>query len=483
MRFLSWTGIGLALALAGCVAGPDYVRPVAPASANGAFVATMAAVSTADAADDWWRLYRDPVLDRLIADALTANTDVRMAVARLARARAAERESAAARLPDVEAETSATYGRTSAVDTIPGNARRGRRIDLGLDVGYELDLFGRVSRSVEAGRDDTAASAADLDAVRIAVVAETTRAYADAASALARLQTETRAIALLDRSVTIMTHRVGIGLITPLEPARIAALRDQRRADVIAIEAERQAALFRLATLTGRPPADLPEIAAERSMPLVYDQPIPVGDGARLLARRPDVRAADRRLAAATARIGVATADLYPRITLGGALGSTGAGVDDLFGGGPLRWLAGPRISWDVTGVRARARIGQAQADQREALAAFDKTVLRALEETETALSDYAHLLARQQALRAARDQAQRAADITQAQLREGRVDTLAALDAERTLVQAQADVSRVTGRVSDAQIDLFRALGGRWQDAPLPRAESAGARVWVEQP
>src|SRR5690606_25072982 len=141
---------------------------------------------------------------------------------------------------------------------------------------------------------------------------------------------------LLDRSVALTARRAEVGLTTKLDTARVAALRDQRRADIPAIAAGRDAALFRLATMTGRAPAALPPIAGERQTTLRLDQPIPVGNGAALLARRPDVAAAERRLAAATARIGVATADLYPRISLGGSVGQTSSGLGDLFGGGPL---------------------------------------------------------------------------------------------------------------------------------------------------
>src|SRR5690606_16526446 len=137
-----------------------------------------------------------------------------------------------------------------------------------------------------------------------------------------------------------------------------------------------QAALFRLATLTGRAPAELPPIAGERSIGLEIREPIPVGDGAALLARRPDIRAAERRLAADTARIGVATADLYPRITLGASLGSTGADIGDVFTGGPLRWVLGPLLNWAFPNQEpARARIAAANAETQEALAAFDGTV------------------------------------------------------------------------------------------------------------
>ncbi len=245
----------------------------------------------------------------------------------------------------------------------------------------------------------------------------------------------------------------------------IRALRNQRQADVPTIAAERQAALFRLATLIGRPPAELPTAAAARTETLRLNQPIPVGDGAALLARRPDVRAAEQRLAATTARIGVATADLYPRISLGGSVGSTSTGLGNLFGAGPLNWLLGPLISWSVNPAKARARIAGAEADTQGALATFDGTVRIALEETETALSNYARALERRRALLVARDQAAIAARITRAQQREGQIDSLAQLDAERTSADAEAALALANALIARAQIDLFRALRGNWAD------------------
>lgn len=353
-----------ALVLAACAAGPDYVPPATAPAAAGPFVSTSSALDANTPADErWWRLYRDPVLDQLIADALAANTDVRVAVARLSRARANLREVRGDRLPQATAGASATYGRLPAIQRPPGAAREDWTIDTGIDLAYEVDLFGRISRGIEAARGDVLAADADADAVRVSVVAETTRAYADAASAAERLAVAERIVALLDRGLKVTQRRAEVGLTTGLDTARIAALRNQRQADVPALAAERQAALFRLATMTGRAPADLPAVAASRSETLRLDQPIPVGDGAALLARRPDVRAAERRLAAATARIGVATADLYPRISLGGSVGSTSNGLGNLFGAGPLGWLLGPLISWNVNPAKARARIAGAEAD------------------------------------------------------------------------------------------------------------------------
>lgn len=454
-----------ALALAGCTVGPDYVRPVTPTSASTPFIGSASpVVSTADANDRWWQLYNDPVLDSLIADALAANTDIRVAVARLERARAGLRGARADQLPQTGIGASGTYGRVAESQTLPGADREGWNVDIGLNVSYELDLFGRVHRGVEAAKGDIGAAEADADAVRIAVVADTTRAYADAAAAAERLAVAQQIVELLDQSVRITTGRFEAGRASRLDIIRQAALRDQRKADIPQLQAQREAALFRLATLTGRTPRELPDVAGTRTSSLKLDQPIPVGDGTALLARRPDVRAAERRLAADTARIGVATADLYPNITLGGSIGSTGTGLGDLFGAGPFNFLLGPLISWAFPNQEpARARIAASKADAAASLATFDGTVLRALEETETALSAYSREIERHAALATARDQAATAARISRARQREGQIDFLTVLDAERTFADAEAELAASTARVVERQIDLFRALGGNW--------------------
>ncbi len=455
------------LALAACAVGPDYKAPQSASTpaAAGAFVAAdSSAVSLDPVAPDWWRLYDDPVLDGLVADALQANTDVRVAVANIAKARAALRGARSDRLPQTGISAGADYGRLPEGQRAPGASREDWTVDAGLNVAYEVDLFGRVARSVEAARGDVAAAQADAEAVRVMVVSDTTLAYADAASGAARLDVARHIVDLLDRQVMLTGRRKEAGLATGLDLARITTLRDQRAADIPALEAERQAALFRLVTLTGRAPAELPAIAADRNISLEITDPIPVGDGAALLKRRPDIRAAERRLAADTARIGVATADLYPHITLGGSVGSTGTGLGDIFGGGPLRWLLGPLINWAFPNQEpARARIAAAEAETQASLARFDGTVLRALEETETALSGYARALEQRQALRAAREQAAKAARIVRAQREEGAADSLAWLDAERTAAEAEAALAAQDAAISRRQIALFRALAGGW--------------------
>ena len=448
-----------ALVLAACATGPDYARPATPSAAAGPFIAaeSPAVQQIAPVQGDWWRLYNDPVLDGLIADALAHNTDVRAAVARLAKARAALKEVKVDRLPQGGISAAATRGRD------PGQSDVTTSFGAGLDISYEVDLFGRVSRGVEAARGDVGAAQADADAVRVAIVAETARAYAEAANAAERLAVAQHIVELLDGSLKLTEKRVEVGLNSQLDTARIATLRNQRQAEIPAIAAERDNALFRLAMLTGRAPAELPQQAGARDLSLQLSRPIPVGDGTQLLARRPDVRAAERRLAAATARIGVATAELYPRVSLGGSLGASAGSVGNLFSN-PIGFILGPLISWSFSDhARARARVAGAEAGAQEALADFDGTVLRSLQETETALSAYANALQRLEALKAARNQAEVAANIVRAQQREGQVDSLALLDAERTFAESQAELAAMNGEVAAAQINLFRALGGGW--------------------
>lgn len=454
-----------ASALTACAAGPDFHTPATPKTAAAPFIGTVSpAVSTAAADDHWWRLYSDPVLEKLVADALSANTDIRVAVARLERARAQLRGARSDRLPSTSISGSPTYGRASQAQTLPGMDRENWTVDMGLDVAYEVDLFGRVKRSIEAARGDLGAAQGDTDAVRVAVVADTVRAYVDATASAQRIAVAQETVDLLDKSMRITNARFEAGRSDRLDVIRMTTLRDQQKALIPNLVADRNAALFRLATLTGRTPQDLPADVRDARVTPDLTQPIPVGDGQALLARRPDVRAAEQRLAADTARVGVATADLYPRITLGGSIGTTAIGGGNIFGGGPLNFLLGPLINWAFPNQEAnRAKIAAAKADGAASLATFDGTVLRALEETETALSTYANALERRATLKSARDEAARAARISLARQREGQIDFLTVLDALRTQAAADADLATANRAVAFAQVDLFRALGGGW--------------------
>ncbi|MBU2340843.1 MAG: TolC family protein [Alphaproteobacteria bacterium] len=458
------------LALSACATAPDPIASTLPPEAMSApfLSAEPGAVSPSPLPEDWWRLYSDPVLDELVADALLANTDIRQATARIERARTFLRGARAERLPQSGIAASTGYARLPEGEAAAVGDRSGAAFSLGVDLSYEVDLFDRIGKGIDAAREDVSAAQADADAVRVMVVADTTRAYADAASAAARIAVAQAIVGLLDDTLRLTRRRHDAGLTDGLAVARIEALREQRAATIPAIAAERNAALFALATMTGRPPRDLPEISGERSIPLEIRAPLPVGDGAELIARRPDVRAAEKRLLGDLARIGVARADLYPRITLGGSVQSSATGLGNLFSGGPLSLFLGPLIDWAFPNREPiRARIDAAEADADASLAAFDGSVLSALQEAETALSDYARVLDQRRRLTAAEQAAQRAARITRAQNREGLIDSLQTLEAERTLAETQAALADLDGLVSRRQIAVFRALGGGWSHAP----------------
>jgi outer membrane protein, multidrug efflux system len=238
---------------------------------------------------------------------------------------------------------------------------------------------------------------------------------------------------------------------------------DQLRSNIPALEARRRNALFRLATLSGKPPAEFESGLDKCVVTPNMNQPIPVGDGAALLKRRPDVRAAERELAAATAEIGVATAALYPRVVLGASIGSTGL-TGDFLKKATNDWGIGPGISWELNQTGPLARIAAASAIQKARLASFDGVVLSALRDVESALNVYTQDLERQKSLTAARDEAASAlADARRLQA-DGRSGSLTTLDAERTLASSESAVAALRAQIAQDQVALFLALGGGWE-------------------
>lgn len=465
-RYLSL--IASTVALAGCTTvGPDYEPELPRATAQAALVsADDGPFVPASPPSDWWVLYDDPVLDGLVADALSANTDLRMAAANLARARAVLREVRAGRSIDTSISGGASYGRQSGAalgsdESLPD----GESYDAGLDLSYQVDLVGRVRRAVEAGRADVEAVQGAYDVTRITVVAETVRAYADVCNAGRRLTVAQRSVEVQEQTFDLTRRLLDGGRGTVLETSQAGALLEQIAAEIPTLEALGQTALFRLAVLTGRPPAEFPREVANCVDPPQLGSPIPVGDGATLLARRPDVRAAEGRLAAETARIGVATADLYPSISLGASVGSTASSLGDLASGAALRYSLGPLISWSFPNVAvARARIAQAEASADAALADFDGTWLAALQETESALTNYSRNLERTAALQRSLDFAREAARISRLRYDAGREGFQIVLDAERQLSTAESALALSEAQLSTDLVALFLALGGGWQ-------------------
>ncbi len=452
-----------ATVLAACATGPDYVHPGTPGGDSGAFVSSASPAFSQEAPPaDWWRLFDDSSLDGLVRQALEANKDVAVAQASLAQVRASLSETRAGRLPSTTASAGAARARTQ--NPVDGAFSEGDSFSAGFDMSYEVDLFGRVSRSVEAARADADAAAAALEATRVSVAAETARAYADACSAGSQIEIANRTLKLQQETYDLTSRQLQVGAGSAMDVASAAALVETTRSAIPTLEAGRASALFRLAVLTGRPPADAPEIAKLcKTVPQVASA-IPVGDGASMLKRRPDVRQAERELAAATARIGVATASLYPSVTLGGNISTRAAKAGDL--GDDFTFNLGPLISWNFPNIAvAKARIAQSGAAADGALARFEKANLTALQEAETALSQYARELERRQTLTRARDQSALAAKLARQRYDAGVDSFLQVLDAERTLANLDAQLAQSQALVATYQVSVFKALAGGWDE------------------
>jgi len=463
------------MALGACSAvGPDYHRPdqasINKAAANGAFVGgDEATYSTDPAVRDWWRLYHDPALDALVQQALSANTDLRVAAANIARADAGVDLADADRYPTTGVEAGTGYGRPSAEEQlIPGGRAlpNSGTYGLGISVSYQLDLFGQISRAVESANANRDAARAAYDATRITVVAETTRAYVDACSAGREFQVAQQLLGVQQRSTALTERLLERGRATRIDVARSLTQEDQVRATLPALQAQKRVALFRLVALLGRTPKEIPAAAAACVQEPHTSQPVPIGDGVALLRRRPDVRRAEYELHAATARIGVATADLYPKIILGASGGSVGL-IDNFWKGDTFKYSLGPLISWEFPDrIRAHARIKSTQAEADAAYARFDGTVLGALRETESALVVYARDLDRRATLESARSNAGQAASDTEELYRLGRAAFLPVLDADRTRISAEQAVAAADSKLASDQVSLFLALGGGWEEA-----------------
>lgn len=458
--------------LAGCqTVGPDYRGPPPTAvvnapTAQGAFLSSADPVfSAVPAPDRWWRLYDSSQLDELVSTALTANTDLHSAQANLERSQALLLQAQAARQPTVGIDMQPSYQQLSVASYVR-NADSLPTLGLyqaGISISYELDLFGRLRRGLEAaGADDEAAQAA-FELTKITVAAETARAYADVCNAGEELISARRSLELQMQSADTIQRLVSAGRASSLDFTRSSGQVAQLRASIPILEAGRTNALYRLAALTGKPPAEYPKPVESCAGAPRLQEPIPIGDATALLRRRPDVREAERELAAASARIGVAVADLYPRVTLGVGVGSSGAMVN-LLKAPTNQFGIGLGIHWQANQSLARARIAEAGALQKRALAQFDGVVLAALRDTESAMVAYSRHIERDQDLASAHARASEAEHQARQLFVAGKIDFLTLLDAQRTLASAAEAVAASHGQLADDQVTLFLALGGGWE-------------------
>jgi NodT family efflux transporter outer membrane factor (OMF) lipoprotein len=457
-------------ALSACRVGPDYHAPPLPAKAEAPLVSIDPSAEMADPPPDaWWRLYNDSMLEQLVQEALRANFNLVAVDANLRAAREILAGVHASRYPSTQAVAGGLYGRDAVADEILElNGHPPQTFWLFEDLfqaSYELDIFGRVHRAIEAANANADAVAAARDSVRVVVVAETTRAYAAVCALGEQLTAARHSLDVVSRERDITVHRHEAGANSDFDVARTQALVAQVQSAIPPLEGQRRAALFELTALLGRTPANAPAEVQSCMTPPHLDALVPVGDGAALIKRRPDVREAERKLAAATGQLGVATADLYPKIQLIGLYGGAATELSQLNTNIGRTWGVGPSISWNFPNMAApRARVRQAKAAQAAALAAFDAVVLNALKETEQALATYHAALDNRQALGDAQAQVHSAFGMAHDQLLAGAVSNLDLLTTEQLQVTIDSSVASSDAALILDQIALFKALGGGWR-------------------
>ena len=460
----------LAVALGGCAAvGPDYSEPQLAVPAGwsaGTGTDAMDAVLLAR----WWHGFGDPVLDRLVADALAANLDLAQARARLREARARRGVAGAALAPSVDASLSGSRSRSSGQS---GSGSTRELYSAGFDASWELDVFGGLRRSVEAAQADLEASVESLSDTRVSLAAEVALNYIDLRTAEQRLAIAEESIASRGENHQIIRWRQQAGLVSELDLAQATTDLESTRAVLPPLRTAVTEAKNRLAVLLGRNPGELESLVhADRPIPLAAAE-IVAAIPADTLRQRPDVRAAERRLAAQTARLGEAEAARYPSFRLSGSLGLEALELDaladrdanthSLFGG-----ITAP--VFNAGRIAANIEIQDALVEQ--ARLAYRAAVLAALEEVENALTAVANTDARRAKLAEAAAAARTTLAIAEYRYASGLADFLSVLDAQRTQLSLDEQLAGSTGELARAQIRLYKALGGGWSTEPLPAKE-----------
>ena len=469
--------LGLLLA-AGCASvGPSYEAP--GTDLPGGWRDRPSSGLRSGPADlaGWWRRFEDPVLDHLVERAVLDGLELREAVARVRAARALRGIAAADRWPTIDA--AATFDkREESENTALGNLVEDADLyRAGFDAAWEIDLFGRVRRSVEAADASLQATVEEARDVRVTLAAETALRYVEYRAFQRRIAIARDTVALQGETVAIAQARFDAGLTGERDLAQARTGLETTRARVPTLEIGLRAAENRLSVLVGAPPGAFAEaLGPARPIP-VPPREIAVGLPADLLRRRADVRRAERDLAAETARIGVAEADLYPRITLLGQIGIAAEDTGDLAEPDSRFSVIGPSLRWNLfDGGRIRNRVSAQEARAEEALLRWQRTVLRALEEAENAMTVFVREQERMGFLLAAAADGRRAVELSRAQYGEGLADFQVVLDAERVFSGLVDDAARSEADVAAGLIALYKALGGGWDDpaAAAPDAEHA---------
>jgi multidrug efflux system outer membrane protein len=455
-----------ALPVLGCAVGPDYEEPAAP-KVESFEQGTQTGISQDPVVVAWWKEFGDSRLDDLITRAVAGNRGVQAAMAAVREARALFAEAEFDLLPDVAAGASHTRSKVSdaAAPGLPANARKASYWSAGFDAAWEIDLFGRIRRTIEAASAEAEAAEAFRRDVTVTLLADVARHYFELRGARHGVEVGRKNAEVQREALRVTTARFEAGRGTELDVARSRADLNATLSLIPPLEAEAARAKNRLAVLLGVPPSgfaiDLPAPSPLDKLPAL----VAAGRPEDLLRRRPDIREAERHLAAATARIGVATADLFPRISFSGSFGLDAKSVGGLFTSGSSRYVFGPSLTWDALNlgsVAARIRAAGARADVE--LARYEETVLVALEETENALVTFGRARARRDALVEGVRASERAAALAEARYQGGTDDYLSSLIAQRTVLTLQLQLADSQTQTVTALIALYKALGGGWE-------------------
>ncbi len=451
----------LVLALSACAVGPDYHTPkTEPAQISAEY---LKGFDRAHFEGIWWQQFDDPTLNQLVTQSLAGHRELRVAFARLRAARAIRDDVSNDAMPTITSRASSDLGKGQ----IPGQTDQrinSERYDLGLDMAWELDLFGRIQRQLEASDADEQVAAADLYQLQVTLIAELVDAYGELRGSQLRERIALDNLKNQQESKTITESLRDAGVGDELDVMRADARLAAVEASVPQLQAQQVRERNRIATLLGERPEQLSVDLSPAKLPAIA-KALNIGNPGDLLQRRPDILSAERKLAAATARIGVAKADLFPRVSLSGFLGFTAGRGSQIGSAAANAWALGPSITWpafDLGSVRARLRGADAQAEG--ALASYEQQVLLALEESQNAFSDYGKRQQRLVSLIRQSESSRTAADLAAIRYREGTVDFLVLLDAQRERLaaedsQAQAEVELYRGVVA-----IYKALGGGWQ-------------------
>lgn len=453
------------LVLAGCTVGPDYKRPksdMPPKWSEGSNTGeTLPEVELTR----WWTVFKDVELDSLIGRSAQNNKDLKLAEARIREARAQRGVVAAGAYPTVE--TAANYSYSHFSEYGPSSGRNEKSPDLyqaGFDAKWELDFFGGVRRAVEAANADIQASEEMRRDVLVTLFAEVARNYLEVRGLQLRLSIAHGNIKLQRQTLELTRERFAAGLSSELEVAQARAQLSNTEALVPALESAERQGIHRLSVLLGLAPgALLEELVKAAPIPTAPPE-VPVGLPSDLLRRRPDIRGAERQLAAATARIGAATADLFPKFSLTGALGQQSFHLVDLAASGSTFWSMGPTITWPIfEGGKIRSNIQVQDARQEQALITYEKVVLTALRDVEDALVAYIKEQTTRRSLAQSLEATRLAFEIANELYSKGLVDFLNVLESQRSLQLTQDQLAQSDQRITTNLVALFKALGGGW--------------------